>query len=434
MILILVGGPTGIGKTRFIDALLSSDSRFSRPRSFTTRLPRENESGNEYYHVSSYEFEQLRDRGAFVTVDEVYGNYYAIGYESLLELDRAGRIAIKEVHPKNHSKIKALLPQAVSVVLLPLDSLTFWRSAKQQTEYLSPDRVTRFEEDQEYYALVDATSYDIVLFVRDQSASQALVPEFLAKLEFIISAALASPLAVDEANKTGYNLIASEFTDELRLTTANFHDLSYDFFRSNIEACAKPDSSALDLGTGRGYLLPLLGTRFHKVVALDLSIEMLKHIDLPTGNVFQACGSAFQLPFADHLFDVIVSSLADPYLRGEALHEVGRVLKKQGVLILSSPTRDWSDAVRSEKPANTRFISSSGADNEVYSFTYTNNGLLHLIIQSGFQIEYFCVVRGEELRRYSRVISPALTQAAQHLGIEFDRLPILQLLVAKRLI
>lgn len=435
--IILVGGPTGIGKSRFIDSLIEQENLFLRPKSYTTRPRRSDENRDEYEYVSFDEFEKLRINNKFVTVDEIYGNYYAMAYKSITEILQSQRIVIKEIHPKNHAKLKNILTDTISVLLLPKSLDRFWKEAEHNSQFLSSDRLARFREDQEFYNSLDPYSYpfDIVLTIDLISTPNSLKDYFLYSLVQKISTSALNLKDFDTINQLGYDLIAEEFSDDKRITTANFHDLSLTFFKSQIEQYARRDQPVLDLGSGRGHLVPILQENFSTVVVIDISPQMLSFIKPHSSGLVKVIGSAFNLPFAEQSFNFVVSSLADPFLRKEALNEVFRILVNNGVFIFNSPSKIWSDAIRQSdiySQASTKFMHSSGLVARVCSFTYTDDELRQLIVSCGFQIEKFEVAYGRELSKYSRIISPALTQAASRLFIELDDLPILQMVTVRK--
>jgi len=99
---------------------------------------------------------------------------------------------------------------------------------------------------------------------------------------------------------------------------------------------------ALDLGTGTGRYLPLIGPAGTRLtVGLDLSMPMLARQD---GGPSRICSDACRLPFRDASFDLVCSSLMagdvehlDPWL-GEA----ARVLAPGGHLVYSDFHPSWA--------------------------------------------------------------------------------------------
>ena len=62
-----------------------------------------------------------------------------------------------------------------------------------------------------------------------------LVGKFLQAVHELIPAPV-DESDVERQNRCGYDLIADEFSDEERITTANFHCLDAGFFRGEISA------------------------------------------------------------------------------------------------------------------------------------------------------------------------------------------------------
>ena len=66
----------------------------------------------------------------------------------------------------------------------------------------------------------------------------------------------------------------------------------------------------------------------------------------------------------------------------------------------------------------------------MYSFTYHDAELRELLTSCGYALDRFVVAHGRQL--IGQRISPALIQAAAQLRMEFDDLPILQMVVARK--
>jgi guanylate kinase len=302
MSVILVGGSTGIGKTTIIDALIEGNNLFTRPISYTTRPRRPNENNNQYIHISFEEFYLLQEQGVFVNIDEVYGNLYSMSYESIADILGTGKRIIKEVHPKNHAKIKKALPGVISVLFLPADSEDFAKRISNGERKLTPDQKIRFEEDVLYYQQLQYNTYpfDVVIHIGTEMPPELVIDLLTEKLD-----AYQSRYDVDKIqriNQAGYEFIADEFSDDKRITTANFHDLSHSFFVNSLK---NHTHTILDIGAGRGFLLPILERNPSKFISVDLSERMLRHIDIQSQRV---CASAISLPFSDKSFKVVASS------------------------------------------------------------------------------------------------------------------------------
>ncbi len=69
--LVMLVGPTSIGKSTLMNAVVEHDSRFSRVRSFTTRPPRANDESGHYFYLTEKERVVTLQKGDIVT-DVIY--------------------------------------------------------------------------------------------------------------------------------------------------------------------------------------------------------------------------------------------------------------------------------------------------------------------------------------------------------------------------
>jgi ubiquinone/menaquinone biosynthesis C-methylase UbiE len=104
---------------------------------------------------------------------------------------------------------------------------------------------------------------------------------------------------------------------------------------------ASDTASVLEAGCGPGNLLPELASRFGRVSALDASNRMLDIARTHARdfrNITYQVGNIEALPFADESFDLVCSAGVIEYLLNieRALHEMHRVLRPGGLLILST--------------------------------------------------------------------------------------------------
>lgn len=105
--IIVVCGPSGVGKGTIVDRLRAADPRLRLSRSWTTRPPRPGEPDDAYTFVDRAAFEAHADAGGFLEWDEHFDHLYgtpipdagANSSDLLLEIDVNGAAAIKERHP-----------------------------------------------------------------------------------------------------------------------------------------------------------------------------------------------------------------------------------------------------------------------------------------------------------------------------------------------
>lgn len=109
--LIVIAGPSGVGKGTIVRALRERDPRLWFSVSLNTRAPRPGEvDGVDYWFVDRDEFIRLRDAGGLLEWFEVYDDLkgtpkapveerLAAGDDVVLELDVQGAKAVREVYP-----------------------------------------------------------------------------------------------------------------------------------------------------------------------------------------------------------------------------------------------------------------------------------------------------------------------------------------------
>ncbi len=122
-ILLVLSGPSGVGKGTLKERLMRSDE-FVFSVSCTTRAPREGEqNGVDYFYLSREEFEKRIARGDFLEYDEHFGNYYGT-LRSHVEGRLSEKSVILDIDVVGALNVKRCYPDAVLVMLLPPDVKT----------------------------------------------------------------------------------------------------------------------------------------------------------------------------------------------------------------------------------------------------------------------------------------------------------------------
>jgi len=119
--IILITGPSGAGKTSFIDRLMAADPRLAFSVSTTTRPMRAGEeAGVDYDFVDDAAFDRLLAADAFVEWAEVHGNRYGTRHDALREMAAEGRIPVLDIDVQGGLQvIPQFGPELVSVFLFP---------------------------------------------------------------------------------------------------------------------------------------------------------------------------------------------------------------------------------------------------------------------------------------------------------------------------
>jgi guanylate kinase len=121
--LVILSGPSGVGKDTVINAWHAKDPRVERVVAYTTRPPRVGEMpGLDYHFISLSEFLRLAEAGAFLEFKEVHGNHYATPLHDMEEMLEAGKIAVLKIDVQGALTAMELRPDAISVFLMPPSS------------------------------------------------------------------------------------------------------------------------------------------------------------------------------------------------------------------------------------------------------------------------------------------------------------------------
>ena len=160
--LIVISGPSGVGKTSVTRALPGRvDLCIST--SATTRPPRPGErDGVDYYFLTPEAFEARVKAGRFVEWAEVFGQRYGTPVEELDRARQEGRMLLLEIDVQGGIQIKTKFPEALAILILaPSPEALRQRLSHRGTE--RPEEVERrFAKAQEEIAMARrAGCYDV---------------------------------------------------------------------------------------------------------------------------------------------------------------------------------------------------------------------------------------------------------------------------------
>lgn len=118
--LIVLSGPSGVGKSTVISELLGQRQDIYFSVSFTTRQPRVGEAdGVNYNFVDRAEFERMIAAGELLEHAEYVGNYYGTSLKVIQEKLDVGIDVLLDIEVQGAAKVRAKCPEAVLIFIIP---------------------------------------------------------------------------------------------------------------------------------------------------------------------------------------------------------------------------------------------------------------------------------------------------------------------------
>lgn len=119
-LLLIVCGPSGVGKSSLCDRLRAEHPRLKLSISCTTRAPRGQERDGVAYHFwSDEDFVARIERGEFAEHAHVHGNRYGTLRASVEAVLGAGEDMLFDIDYQGAAQLKEAFEQARSVLLIP---------------------------------------------------------------------------------------------------------------------------------------------------------------------------------------------------------------------------------------------------------------------------------------------------------------------------
>lgn len=182
-ILLVVSGPSGVGKGTLIKGVLAQHPEVRLSVSCTTRPPRPGErEGVDYFYLSPEEFEHRRESGALLEWAEVYpGLNYGTPREPVEEALAQGEDIILEIDDNGALQVRQLMGERAVLVFVAPPSFAELRRRLADRRTESPEQLrARLETARAEIANLGAYDY-LIVNERIESATRQLEAVLLAE-------------------------------------------------------------------------------------------------------------------------------------------------------------------------------------------------------------------------------------------------------------
>ena len=157
--LFIVAAPSGAGKSSVVNAAIARDPNISLSISFTSRAPRPGERHSEHYHfVDRATFEQMIEEGEFFEHALVHGDWKGTAKQSVEPQLAAGRDVLLEIDWQGARQVRAQMPGAISVFILPPSTSALdqrMRNRGQDSDDVIRQRLAAARDEMSHYGEFD---------------------------------------------------------------------------------------------------------------------------------------------------------------------------------------------------------------------------------------------------------------------------------------
>jgi guanylate kinase len=119
-LLVVISGPSGVGKDTLIKRLLELDRNVRYSVSCTTRPPRPNEKdGVDYTFVTREQFQKLIEQGAFLEWADYNGNLYGTLADRVERARSDGHDIVLKIEVKGAEQVRERVPDGIFIFVVP---------------------------------------------------------------------------------------------------------------------------------------------------------------------------------------------------------------------------------------------------------------------------------------------------------------------------
>lgn len=186
-LLIVIAGPSGVGKYTITQRLLKNHPGMHRVTTFTTRPPRPDEvEGDQYHFISREEFKRMSEAGELLEPagTDVYGEGHLYSMPSnLMEAVPEGKhLILAEVDINGTALLKQLYPDSVAIFVTAPPDVLLARIKSRADEHMDSDSLAK-RIDTAHEHVRAARNFDYIVFNNDDfEATVAAVEAIIAAI------------------------------------------------------------------------------------------------------------------------------------------------------------------------------------------------------------------------------------------------------------
>ncbi len=118
-LLVVISGPSGVGKTTITRAVTDSVGAEFSVSATTRPITEADVEGRDYFFLSATAFEAKLANGEFLEHAQVFGNFYGTPRQPIVDARDAGKVVILEIDVQGAIQVRESLPDALMLFILP---------------------------------------------------------------------------------------------------------------------------------------------------------------------------------------------------------------------------------------------------------------------------------------------------------------------------